>query len=84
MSSPWTVIAILSIAAVSLRLAHCNEDSYSDVKPCDSERCRLPYCYCANQTIPGGIPVRETPQFVRQMLDEDVLGDSVFVFEDCD
>ena len=40
------------------------ENSYFDIEPCDTDRCRLPYCYCSSQTIPGGLTVRNTPQFI--------------------
>jgi hypothetical protein len=40
------------------------EKSYIDIEPCDPDRCRLPYCYCSNQNIPGGLTVRDTPQFI--------------------
>ncbi len=41
-----------------------NEKSYFDIEPCQINRCRLPYCYCSNQSIPGGLTVRDTPQFI--------------------
>jgi hypothetical protein len=41
-----------------------NEKSYFDIESCDIDRCRLPYCYCSNQSIPGGLTVRDTPQFI--------------------
>ena len=45
---------------------HClsNGKSYLDIEPCEIERCRLPYCYCSNQSIPGGLTIRNTPQFI--------------------
>ncbi|CAF3377813.1 unnamed protein product [Rotaria sp. Silwood1] len=38
--------------------------SYFDIETCDNNRCRLPYCYCSNQTIPGDLTIRNTPQFI--------------------
>jgi hypothetical protein len=46
---------------------HCclsNEKSYFDIELCQNDRCRLPYCYCSNQSIPGDLTVRDTPQFI--------------------
>jgi hypothetical protein len=46
---------------------HCcssSEKSYIDIEPCQTDRCRLPYCYCSSQIIPGGLTVRDTPQFI--------------------
>lgn len=41
-----------------------SDDSYIEVESCDSIRCQLPYCYCSNQSIPGGLSIRNTPQFI--------------------
>ncbi|CAF1290499.1 unnamed protein product [Adineta steineri] len=58
---PWITLILI--------FSHCcfaSERSYNeiDVEPCDIDRCRLPYCYCASQKIPGGLTVRDTPQFI--------------------
>ncbi len=55
---------ILLIFIVFFHVCFSNEKSYFDIEPCDINRCRLPYCYCSNQTIPGGLNVRATPQFI--------------------
>ncbi|CAF1000129.1 unnamed protein product, partial [Adineta ricciae] len=47
-----------------IRQTTSHDQSYNDIEPCSSDRCRLPYCYCSNQTIPGGLTVRNTPQFI--------------------
>ena len=39
-------------------------NSYLEIEPCHIDRCQLPYCYCSNQSIPGGLTVRDTPQFI--------------------
>ncbi len=59
MSISWIVLFLF--------VFHCclsNEKSYFDIEPCQIDRCRLPYCYCSNQTIPGDLTVRDTPQFI--------------------
>lgn len=62
-SSPIVMLIVL-IFIFCLHSCLCGERSYIDVEPCDSNRCRLPYCYCSNQTIPGGLKIRDTPQFI--------------------
>jgi hypothetical protein len=66
MSLPW-IMRILLIFIVFFHYCLCSEKSYSDIEPCHNDRCRLPYCYCSNQTIPGGLTVRNTPQFVSKL-----------------
>ena len=39
-------------------------------QPCDPSQCHLPTCQCASETIPGGLPVEETPQIVMFSFDD--------------
>jgi len=55
---------ILLILIICFPCYFSNEKSYFDIEPCHIDRCQLPYCYCSNQTIPGGLTVRDTPQFI--------------------
>lgn len=60
-SIPW-IISLLLLLVFSSYLS--NGNPYLDIEPCQIDRCRLPYCYCSNQSIPGKLTVRETPQFI--------------------
>src|SRR5690349_9977759 len=64
MSLPWIMFILLIILNIFIHSCISNENSYFDVEPCHIDRCRLPYCYCSNQTIPGELTVRNTPQFI--------------------
>ncbi|CAF3745350.1 unnamed protein product [Rotaria socialis] len=64
MSSSWMRMFILIAFIYFFDCCFSSEKSYSDIEPCDSNRCRLPYCYCSNQSIPGGLAIRDTPQFI--------------------
>lgn len=55
---------ILLILIIYFQSCFSNEKSYIDIEPCDINRCQLPYCYCSNQSIPGDLTVRDTPQFI--------------------
>ena len=63
MSLPWIMFRFL-ILIIYFQNCFTNEKSYIDIEPCDTDRCRLPYCYCSSQNIPGGLTVRDTPQFI--------------------
>jgi hypothetical protein len=41
-------------------------------KHCDPRACQLPSCRCSNTEIPGGVPVRDAPQFVVLTFDDAV------------
>jgi hypothetical protein len=43
-----------------------------EAKHCDQSRCLLPTCRCSNLDIPGGIHVRDAPQFVLLTFDDAV------------
>lgn len=69
MLSSWIIIFILFIWILFFNNCLSGDKSYLNVEPCESNRCRLPYCYCSNQTIPGGLKVRDTPQFIAITVD---------------
>lgn len=64
------MISILFIWIILIQHSQANFKGYSQVEPCQNDRCQLPYCYCANQSIPGDLTVRDTPQFVSNMTSE--------------
>lgn len=37
---------------------------------CNQWNCKLPNCYCASTSIPGNIPLAQTPQFVVMTFDD--------------
>lgn len=63
LSLPWILFRFF-ILIIFFHSCFSNEKSYLDIETCDINRCQLPYCYCSNQTIPGNLTVRNTPQFI--------------------
>ena len=64
MSLPWIIRILVIFIFVFHHRCFSNDRSYLEIEPCQTDRCRLPYCYCANQSIPGDLTVRDTPQFI--------------------
>lgn len=56
---PWRIFLLVVFSSYRI-----NGNPYFEIEPCQIDRCRLPYCYCSNQTIPGDLTIRETPQFI--------------------
>ncbi|XP_041971492.1 chitin deacetylase 8-like [Aricia agestis] len=48
------------------------EDELPLAELCDEEQCKLPECRCSSTDIPGGLPARDTPQFVLLTFDDGV------------
>ena len=43
---------------------------YENTAACNSQNCKLPNCYCPSTSIPGGLSLANTPQFIFFTFDD--------------
>lgn len=49
---------------------HFSDAVFMNTQNCNPDNCQLPNCYCPSFSIPGNLPLAQTPQFIFFTFDD--------------